>query len=275
MKKLLTVFLSSVLLLGLIACGLASPSEAPHIPDGSDPSATSALSEAPDVSEALSADTSSEASTVSDDESISDVSTEAPGTLTDVDELPIADASEVGKKVTVNLALNGKTEEISFVFRRNAETGKERLVTIENSNDSKNVMLLSVYETSLGSGEALCEALETGTCDAVLAARVYIDWIEGKYTTNSFHGLMNDTGADGFVQNPAEADGQCLFGRICRSENVSVAEAPALTSDGERSVYLYVADGLDTHSQSLAAVWQRIFERFDEKYGLLALISAD
>lgn len=38
MKKLLTVFLSSVLLLGLIACGLSSPSEAPHIPDGSDPS---------------------------------------------------------------------------------------------------------------------------------------------------------------------------------------------------------------------------------------------
>ena len=177
MKKLLTVFLSSVLLLGLIACGLSSPSEAPHIPDGSDPSATSALSEAPDVSEALSADTSSEASTVSDDEPIPDVSIAAPGTLTDVDELPIADASEVGKKVTVNLALNGKTEEISFVFRRNAETGKERLVTIENSNDSKNVMLLSVYETSLGSGEALCEALETGTCDAVLAARVYIDWI--------------------------------------------------------------------------------------------------
>ena len=43
MKKLLTVFLSSVLLLGLIACGLSSPSEAPHIPDGSDPSATSAF----------------------------------------------------------------------------------------------------------------------------------------------------------------------------------------------------------------------------------------
>lgn len=96
MKKLLTVFLSSVLLLGLIASGLASPSEAPHIPDGSDPSATSALSEAPDVSEALSADTSSEASTVSDDESISDVSTEAPGTLTDVDRTSDCDASEVG-----------------------------------------------------------------------------------------------------------------------------------------------------------------------------------
>lgn len=275
MKKLLTVFLSSVLLLGLIACGLSSPSEAPHIPDGSDPSATSALSEAPDVSEVLSADTSSEASAISADEPIPDVSIAAPGTLIDVDELPIADASEVGKKVTVDLALNGKTEEISFVFRRNAETGKERLVTIENSDDSKNVMLLSVYETSLGSGEALCEALETGTCDAVLAARVYIDWIEGIYTTNSFHGLMNDTGADGFVQNPPEADGQCLFGRICRSENVSVAEALALTSDGERSVYLYAADGSDTHSQSLAAAWQRIFERFDEKYGLLALISVD
>ena len=275
MKKLLTVFLSSVLLLGLIACGLSSPSEAPHIPDGSDPSATSALSEAPDVSEALSADTSSEASTVSDDEPIPDVSIAAPGTLTDVDELPIADASEVGKKVTVNLALNGKTEEISFVFRRNAETGKERLVTIENSNDSKNVMLLSVYETSLGSGEALCEALETGTCDAVLAARVYIDWIEGKYTTHSFHGLMNDTGADGFVQNPFEANGQCFFGLICHSENTAAAESLSLVSNGERSVYLYAADGSDKQPPSIATVWQRIYERFDEKYGLLALISVD
>ena len=86
---------------------------------------------------------------------------------------------------------------------------------------------------------------------------------------------MNDTGADGFVQNPFEANGQCLFGRICRSENVSVAEALALTSDGERSVYLYAADGSDKQPPSIATVWQRIYERFDEKYGLLALISVD
>lgn len=191
MKKLSKALLSSVLSLCLTACGLASPSDTSDYSDGF-----------PEVSN------ESENTAVSDDSFPNVDDTEAPGTLTDVDELPIADASEVGKKVTVNLALNGKTEEISFVFRRNAETGKERLVTIENSNDSKNVMLLSVYETSLGSGEALCEALETGTCDAVLAARVYIDWIEGKYTTNSFHGLMNDTGADGFVQNPFEANGQ-------------------------------------------------------------------
>lgn len=194
MKKLSKALLSSVLSLCLTACGLASPSDTSDYSDGF-----------PEVSN------ESENTAVSDDSFPNVDDTEAPGTLTDVDELPIADASEVGKKVTVNLALNGKTEEISFVFRRNAETGKERLVTIENSNDSKNVMLLSVYETSLGSGEALCEALETGTCDAVLAARVYIDWIEGKYTTNSFHGLMNDTGADGFVQKSVRSERAVLF----------------------------------------------------------------
>lgn len=258
MKKLSKALLSSVLSLCLTACGLASPSDTSDYSDGF-----------PEVSN------ESENTAVSDDSFPNVDDTEAPGTLTDVDELPIADASEVGKKVTVNLALNGKTEEISFVFRRNAETGKERLVTIENSNDSKNVMLLSVYETSLGSGEALCEALETGTCDAVLAARVYIDWIEGKYTTNSFHGLMNDTGADGFVQNPFEANGQCFFGLICHSENTAAAESLSLVSNGERSVYLYAADGSDKQLPSIATVWQRIYERFDEKYGLLALISVD
>lgn len=105
----MTVFLSSILLLCLIACD-TSPS-----PETSD------------------ADTSSAISTDSD------AGTEAPGTLTNVDKLPTADASEVGKKISVSLAPNGETNEIGFVFRRNAETGRERLVTIENTAGSQSV----------------------------------------------------------------------------------------------------------------------------------------
>lgn len=243
MKKLMTVFLSSILLLCLIACD-TSPS-----PETSD------------------ADTSSAISTDSD------AGTEAPGTLTNVDKLPTADASEVGKKISVSLAPNGETNEIGFVFRRNAETGRERLVTIENTAGSQSVMLLSVYETSFGSVKALCEALEAGVCDAVLTARIYIDWIEGKYTTNSFYGLIRD--ADSFVQNSDEANGQSFFGLICRPVDVSDAKAPALTSDGERVVYLYEPNESDAQSQSHEAVWQRIYDRFDEKYGLNALVSVD
>lgn len=131
-----------------LACGLASVSEPPAISDD----ASTFSEELPVFSDDSSA--FSETPTVSE----SNDGPEAPGTLTDVDKLPTADGSEIGEKISVGLALNGKVE-ISFAFRRNTETGEERLVTIERLPNNESVMLLSVYETSLG-GEGLYEALE-------------------------------------------------------------------------------------------------------------------
>lgn len=263
MKKLLKALSASAFLLCLSACGLASVSEPPAISD----EASAFSEELPVFSDDGSA--FSEIPTVSE----SNGGTEAPGTLTDVDKLPTADGSEIGEKISVGLALNGKVE-ISFAIRRNTQTGEERLVTIERLPNNESVMLLSVYETSLD-GEGLYKALETGGCDAILAARIYIDWIEGMYTINSFHHLIKGADTDGFLQSATQTSEQCLFGLICRPENVSETKAPVWTSNEKRSVYLYAADEADAQKQSLAAVWQRIYDRFDDQYGWNALVSVE
>ena len=118
MKKLLKALSASAFLLCLSACGLASVSEPPAISD----EASAFSEELPVFSDDGSA--FSEIPTVSE----SNGGTEAPGTLTDVDKLPTADGSEIGEKISVGIAKNGKVK-IIYTIRINNQNAVERLVT--------------------------------------------------------------------------------------------------------------------------------------------------
>ncbi len=107
-----------------------------------------------------------------------------PGTLPEVDSLPKADTSLVGTTCTLRLL---DVERQRFAYYYDAETGRERLVTVPVPPDKyipeEEIEVppaagpLTVYETSLGGEEGLKAAM-TGEIEATVLAVVNISYQE-------------------------------------------------------------------------------------------------
>lgn len=99
-----------------------------------------------------------------------------PGTLAQVDAIPPADQSMVGKTVPILFA--EKQSAICFHYLYDADTGTERLSVIVPAV----LPLLIVFETQLGGAEALCEKIsQEAVFDAKILAFVNISFEENMY----------------------------------------------------------------------------------------------
>lgn len=109
-----------------------------------------------------------------------------PGTLPEVDSLPKADTSTVGTRCTLRLL---DAENQNFAYYYDAESGRERLVTVPVPQDEDYVFQgetyvlppkaapLTVYETTLGGPDGLRAALN-GEIEATVLAVVNISYQE-------------------------------------------------------------------------------------------------
>lgn len=70
--------------------------------------------------------------------------------------------------------------------------------------------------------------------------------------------------------------GDVLFGRVLYVEKEGVLPEPyRALGDGRQAVLFRPAASPSSDMSSYISRWQRIYDRFDEKYGLNALVSVD
>ena len=195
-----------------------------------------------------------------------------PGSLPAIDLIPEADSDGVGSVVTVSLAPECRLSALSFSYARNAETAKERLVIIDTHEwYSNQVAPLCVYETDFGGVQGLLDALEAGEFEAKLLARIHISEQE----TSSL-GSTDEFAFSEYIVSAQEADGDVLFGRVLYAEKEGVLPEPYQTlGDGRQAVLFRPAASPSSDMSSYISRWQRIYDRFDKKYGLNALVSVD
>ena len=176
------------------------------------------------------------------------------------------------KRQTVSLAPECRLSALSFSYARNAETAKERLVIIDTHEwYSNQVAPLCVYETDFGGVQGLLDALEAGEFEAKLLARIHISEQE----TSSL-GSTDEFAFSEYIVSAQEADGDVLFGRVLYAEKEGVLPEPYQTlGDGRQAVLFRPAASPSSDMSSYISRWQRIYDRFDKKYGLNALVSVD
>ena len=195
-----------------------------------------------------------------------------PGSLPAIELIPEADSDGVGSVVTVGLAPECRLSALSFSYARNAETAKERLVIIDTHEwYSNQVAPLCVYETDFGGVQGLLDALEAGEFEAKLLARIHISEQEA-----SSLGSTDEFAFSEYIVCAQKADGDVLFGRVLYAEKEGVLPEPyRALGDGRQAVLFRPAASPSSDMSSYISRWQRIYDRFDEKYGLNALVSVD
>lgn len=176
-----------------------------------------------------------------------------PGTLDKVEDIPDADMSDVGKTVSNILVPSCKYAYISAAYYYNAENAKERLVTIEVHPDSQ-VSLLSVYETDFGGPRGFYSAVEKGKVDAKLTGRCYISFIEA---------IRENT--PGFYH---------YDGKLATADSVGgdLVVATVRIFEGKREFRVMNADD-EIATTPISELYEIIYERFDQRFGLKALVA--
>ena len=204
-----------------------------------------------------------------------------PGTPPAVVRVPELNDPDVGKTCTLDLVPSCSLAMLHFTYERSETTGKERLIVVETHNIaySLHCATLSVYETELGGGKELYEAIAAGSLRAKLLARTYITEQESTSVgiTDQEPGTFGYFAADEFIGSAEEAAGDRLFGTLRFSESL---ETPLLAyhtlPDGRCLALVRGSSDVDGgKTKQLSHSWQKIYERFDERCGLLSLTSVD
>lgn len=182
-----------------------------------------------------------------------DKETVPPGTLTEVEKIPDADVSDVGKTLSDILTPSCPHINISAAYYYGADTGKERLVVIEEHGGQ--VALLSVYETDFGGAAGFYRAVETGNCSAKLTGRCYITFQEAMYSAVYY---TSDLG------QPADA------GNV----KGNVLLAGVTEKDGARSFKVFnVSDDPQSMSAIKVEAFEKIYARYNGRFGLESLVA--
>ena len=107
--------------------------------------------------------------------------------------------------------------------------------------------------------------------EAKLLARIHISEQEA-----SSLGSTDEFAFSEYIVSAQEADGDVLFGRVLYVEKEGVLPEPyRALGDGRQAVLFRPAASPSSDMSSYISRWQRIYDRFDEKYGLNALVSVD
>lgn len=153
-----------------------------------------------------------------------------PGTPPAVVRVPELNDPDVGKTCTLDLAPSCSLAMLHFTYERSETTGKERLIVVETHNIaySLHCATLSVYETELGGGKELYEAIAAGSLRAKLLAAPLTSPSRNRRPSAS--PIKNPApfgyfAADEFIGSAEEAAGDRLFGTIRFSESL---ETPLL-----------------------------------------------
>lgn len=176
---------------------------------------------------------------------------EVPGALPAVEQIPVADQSQVGETVMIVFAQTQQA--IPFYYSCDANTGAERLVVVVTA---ERIPLLLVFETQLGGLDVLCEKMQTQT---EFAARILA--------------ITNISPEEGNIY----AYNACRFtDKIPKQEQFDIfenAETPqygkymGIFGTHSSGAFLSILKGNATNTASIAlqnnfAVFERIFERF-------------
>ena len=184
-----------------------------------------------------------------------DKETVPPGTLPDVEKIPDADVSDVGKTLSDILTPSCPHINISAAYYYGADTGKERLVVIEEHGGQ--VALLSVYETDFGGASGFHRAVETGNCTAKLIGRCYITFQEAMYSAVYYTADLGQPADAGDVKG-----------------NVLLAGVTA--KDGARSFRVFnVSDDPQSMSAIKVEAFEKIYARYNGRFGLESLVAVN
>ena len=182
-----------------------------------------------------------------------DKETVPPGTLPDVEKIPDADVSDVGKTLSDILTPSCPHINISAAYYYGVDTGKERLVVIEEHGGQ--VALLSVYETDFGGASGFYRAVETGNCSAKLIGRCYITFQEAMYSAVYYTADLGQPADAGNVKG-------------------NVLLAGVIAKDGARSFKVFnVSDDPQSMSAIKVEAFEKIYARYNGRFGLESLVS--
>lgn len=184
-----------------------------------------------------------------------DKETVPPGTLPDVEKIPDADVSDVGKTLSDILTPSCPYINISAAYYYGADTGKERLVVIEEHGGQ--VALLSVYETDFGGASGFYRAVETGNCSAKLIGRCYITFQEAMYSAVYYTADLGQPADAGDVKG-------------------NVLLAGVIAKDGARSFKVFnVSDDPQSMSAINVEAFEKIYARYNGRFGLESLVAVN
>ena len=184
-----------------------------------------------------------------------DKETVPPGTLPYVEKIPDADVSDVGKTLSDILTTSCPHINISAAYYYGADTGKERLVVIEEHGGQ--VALLSVYETYFGGASGFYRAVETGNCSAKLIGRCYITFQEAMYSAVYYTADLGQPADAGDVKG-------------------NVLLAGVIAKDGARSFRVFnVSDDPQSMSAIKVEAFEKIYARYNGRFGLGSLVAVN
>ncbi len=176
--------------------------------------------------------------------------TTAPGTLAEVDRIPLmSDTSDIGRTLDDILTVSCPNECLNIAFSR-ASDGTQRLVVVRYHVGSfVQCGELSVFEPSFASGADFYTAAESGKLSAKLLGKCYITFEECMYSSYVDEGTQ--------ILSADKASGDILFASVG-------------SKDCARFSRVFGLNTADTSSTSYTklAVYERIFERFNDRLGL-------
>lgn len=255
MKKIIVILLSLSVLLTLVSCSTQTGNEE-RFHQGRRPSSDSTgsadSSNGSDISDA-GADTGAHiecSCAILDVKIASTGAAVAPGTLAEVYRIPVmSDTSDIGRTLDDILNISCPNECLNIVFSR-ASDGTQRLVVVRYHVGSFGQCgELSVFEPSFASDADFYTAAESGKLSAKLLGKCYITFEECMYSSYVDEGTS--------VSSADKASGDILFASVG-------------SKDSARSSRIFGLNTADTSSVSYKklAVYEGIFERFNERLGL-------
>lgn len=172
----------------------------------------------------------------------------APGTLTPVELIPVADQSYVGS--TVDIILAQLQQEIPFYYYYNAETGYERLAVVITA---EKIPLMMILETDLNGVSELCKKI---AAEEVFSAKVCsatsITYMEGNVKVFETYSWL-----------PEEQRLDILSGNVTAEAGMYVGiVGSSYRKDGTLDETFNCLAMVDL-SKGDSCAWLKIFERFE------------